>query len=236
MNTASSTATKTTKGFFITGTDTGAGKTLVSTAIMYGMRQQGRQVSGFKPVASGCEPGNDGLRNEDALAIQAQCSQTPPYELVNPYAFEPAIAPHIAAAQAGVHICLETLYKVFVQVSLDSDICIVEGAGGWLVPINHEKTLADLATALQLPVILVVSMKLGCLNHALLSVQSIEAGGLKLAGWVANRVSGDMQAERENISSLCTRIAAPCLGEIPALKNTSVQEVAKHLNLDLLSG
>ena len=205
-------------GLFVTGTDTGVGKSLVAVGLMERLRAAGLSVAGFKPVAAGCDRTGDGLRNEDALALQTAGSLPLPYQTVNPYAFEPPIAPHIAAAEAGVEVTVERLVERYAELRGQADTVVVEGAGGWLVPLNERETLADLAVALELPVVLVVAIRLGCLNHALLTAEAIRARGLPLHGWVANRVEGETPRHRENIEALAARLGAPLLGTVPQLK------------------
>ena len=205
------------KQIFVTGTDTEVGKTRISTGLMGVLQQQGLKVAGMKPIASGCEWKDGQWQNEDALAMIQQSNVALPYSTVNPYAFEPAIAPHIAASQVGVEVSVSVIQKQFEQIKQQADAVIVEGAGGWLVPLNQTQTMADLAQALDLPVVLVVAVKLGCINHALLSVQAIENKGLKLAGWVANHL--DQQSKSADIiTTLKQHIDAPCLGVVPALQ------------------
>lgn len=205
------------KHLFVTGTDTEVGKTRISTGLMSVLRQQGLKVAGMKPIASGCEKIQGQWQNEDALAMIEQSNVKLPYSTVNPYAFEPAIAPHIAAEQVGIEVSVSVIQQHFEQIRQQSDAVIVEGAGGWLVPLNQTQNMADLAQALDLPVVLVVAIKLGCINHALLSVAAIEQKGLKLAGWVANHL--EQQSESgEIIDTLKQHIHAPCLGVVPALQ------------------
>lgn len=205
------------QGFFVTGTDTEVGKTVISVGLINQLQRQGLRVVAMKPVASGCEVTTLGLRNEDALALQAAADIKVAYEQVNPYAFSPAIAPHIAAQQADTEIDLQRLANVYQQLQQQADATVVEGAGGWLVPLNDNQTIADLAVQIKLPVVLVVAIKLGCINHALLSAQSIRSSGLELAGWVANDFLGDSQNEAI-IDAINSRIGAPCLGVVPRLK------------------
>ena len=205
------------QGFFVTGTDTEVGKTVISVGLINQLQQQGLRVVAMKPVASGCEMTAQGLRNEDALALQAAADIKVAYEQVNPYAFAPAIAPHIAAQQADTEIDLQRLADVYQQLQQQADATVVEGAGGWLVPLNDNQTIADLAVQIKLPVVLVVAIKLGCINHALLTAQSIRSSGLELAGWVANDFLGDSQNEAI-IDAINSRIGAPCLGVVPRLK------------------
>lgn len=201
---------------FITGTDTGVGKTYISIQIMAALQARGLRVMGMKPIASGCEITAAGLRNEDAIAMQQQANITVPYKSMNPYAFAPAIAPHLAAAQADTQVKIITLTAAYQQLAAQADAVVVEGAGGWLVPLNDNETIADLAVALALPVVLVVDIKLGCINHALLTVAAINTSSLPLTGWVANQIHPSAEAY-EIIETLSQRIDAPCLVEIPPI-------------------
>lgn len=201
------------RGLFVTGTDTGVGKTLVSQVLLYALRRRHAAVAGFKPVASGCERTPEGLRNDDALALQAASSIPLAYEVVNAYAFAPPIAPHLAAEQAGVDIDIDVILQRIGSV--DADRIIVEGVGGWLVPLNRRQSVADLAQRLNLPVVLVVGLRLGCLNHALLTADAIRSRGLELAGWVANRIDPGFERCEENIATLQGRLDAPLLMRIP---------------------
>lgn len=221
--------------FFITGTDTEVGKTLVSTGLLAKAAQMGKRTVGLKPVAAGCEETADGWRNEDALALQQAMTQELDYEQINPVALREAIAPHLAAAHEGKQLSASRLMGFCRGVMmLPSDFVVVEGAGGWRVPLNPGETLAHLAVELKAPVILVVGMKLGCINHALLTAEAIRRDGLPLAGWVANRVVSDMACYEENVATLRSLISAPLLGEIPHLKETAPEAVASHLSLDSL--
>lgn len=197
------------QGYFIAGTDTEVGKTYFSAALIDRFRQNGARVAGLKPVAAGAEQTPDGLRNEDALVLQAHANVKLTYEQVNPVVFEPPIAPHIAANLVGKAIDVESLGRWFESVSPLADIVIVEGAGGWLVPLNNHESMADLASALNLPVLMVVGIKLGCINHALLTQQSIINSGCHLAGWVANRIDPDCDCVEHVIESLISRMNAP---------------------------
>jgi dethiobiotin synthetase len=222
-------------GYFVTGTDTGVGKTEVSLGLMHALQVQGFTVVAMKPISAGCEQTAQGLRNADALRLQAQASTTLPYEVVNPYAFRQPVAPHIAAAAAGVEMQTGHLHEGFLAIAGQAERVVVEGVGGWLVPINRHQTAADMARTIGLPVILVVGMRLGCLNHALLTDAAIRATGLTCAGWVANLVDPDMLFVDENIDDLRQRIAAPLLGVIPHLaRPLEPAAVARHLNLGLL--
>jgi dethiobiotin synthetase len=201
-----------TPALFVTGTDTGVGKTRVSEALCLGLAARGARVAAMKPVASGCTLTPEGLRNQDAAALLAAMNVRARYAEVNPYAFEPAIAPHIAASEAGVDIDFDVLDRAYARLRLQSDVLIIEGAGGWLAPLDAVRGFADLAVHWQTDVILVVGMRLGCLNHALLTAESIERRGLRLRGWVANCIDPEFERLAENISSLESRISAPRLG------------------------
>ncbi|MFV1993265.1 MAG: dethiobiotin synthase [Acidiferrobacterales bacterium] len=203
------------RGFFITGTDTGVGKTLIATALINLLVEQGNKVAGMKPVSCGCLQVDGQWQHDDAQLMMAASNIKLPYEVINPYAFEPAIAPHLAALQVGETISISLVHEKFRILSDVADKIVIEGAGGWLVPINNKESMADLAVALGLPVILVVGLRLGCLNHALLTTQSILEKGGELAGWVANSIDPLFKHQKDNINTLKTRIPAPCLGVIP---------------------
>ncbi len=196
------------KGLFITGTDTGCGKTEITLALMRRLQDTGYRVLGLKPVASGAEETGDGLRNADALRIQAAGSMAVPYELINPYAFEPPVAPHVAADEAGVCIEARVIRDACAAMAELADVVLVEGVGGWRVPLAPALEVADLPRLLNMPVLLVVGLRLGCLNHALLSAESI-AGRANLGGWVANQVEPDMLRSDENVDTLRRTIDAP---------------------------
>jgi dethiobiotin synthetase len=221
---------------FVTGTDTGVGKTRIATALCLAFVAAGRRVTGMKPVASGCVSTPDGLRNDDALALKAAMNVRADYADVNPYAFEPAIAPHIAAKEAGRCIDFEVLERSYERLCLQSEVTIVEGAGGWLAPLDDVRTFAELAVRWRLDVVLVVGLRLGCLNHALLTVESIHRLGLKLAGWVGNSVEAEFPRRDANVQTLRARIDAPCLGVFPHAPTRSAAEVAMQLrdNLEVL--
>lgn len=218
-------------GYFITGTDTGVGKTVVTLGLMQYLQAQGQTVVAMKPVASGCERTAAGLRNADALQLQQQASVPLDYALVNPYAFEPAIAPHIAAAQAGVRIDSGIILSAYDELAGQADWVLVEGVGGWQVPLSPDETLADLARALALEVVLVVAIRLGCLNQALLTAESIAAGGSVLRGWVANQVPPRAECAAENINTLQSMLSQPLLAVLPALPGIGAKIVAKSLVL-----
>ncbi len=218
------------QAYFITGTDTDAGKTTITAGLLCAAKQQHCSTLAMKPVASGCAMTAAGLRNSDALALIAQSTVQLPYPQVNPYAFAPAIAPHIAADEVGVELRVTDLYQA-AQVILQeqADLTLIEGAGGWRVPISATEYLSDFAIALNLPVILVVGVKLGCINHALLTVEVIRNDGLELAGWVANVIDPDCARLAENIEFLKQHISAPCLTEVPHLQSAGAEDSAVHL-------
>lgn len=213
------------QGYFVTGTDTGVGKTTVSCALLRAFAAQGRKVVGMKPVVAGSENG----RWHDVEQLIAASNISAAREHVNPYAFDPPVSPHIAAKQAGIEIDLTVIQRAYQALSSQADIVIVEGAGGFLVPLNQQQTGDDLARALNLPVILVAGMRLGCLNHALLTAQAIRAAGLTLAGWVANCVDPEMQVLEENITTLERRLDGPLLGVVPFDLEMDNQEIARIL-------
>ena len=217
--------------YFITGTDTGVGKTLISCALLRGFAAQGKLVSGFKPVAAGCDAHD---HNEDALALRAASTLQLGYGQVNPYCFPRAIAPNLAARHVGVRIEMQRILISYEELAGQADEVIVEGAGGFLVPLNEDLTFADLARELDIPVILVVGMRLGCINHALLTMAAIEDHQLECAGWVANVLDDTMPALQENIETLCARIAAPLLGIVPRLDVADANLAVQHLDMSLL--
>lgn len=197
---------------YVTGTDTGIGKTHASCALLRTFCAAGMQATGMKPVASGCEMTAHGLRNMDALQLIAAGNVTTPYADINPYAFGDPIAPHLAAADEGVVIDLQAIVASYTRLRRSADVVVVEGVGGWCAPLGPQLMQADLARALQLPVVLVVGLRLGCLNHALLSARAIEADGCTLVGWIANRIDPNMLRTEDNIDTLTSRIDAPLLG------------------------
>jgi dethiobiotin synthetase len=201
-----------TQSYFIIGTDTNVGKTYVASALIKYFTASGLSVIGMKPVASGCQLNEKfELINEDVVDLMSASNVSVSLDLINPYRFVPAIAPHIAAEQAGVHINLNKIKQSYEQLASLADVVIVEGAGGFYVPLNKLETLADLVVLLNIPVILVVGIRLGCINHALLTVESIESRGLKLSGWIANEIELNFTMFYEVINSLKHRITAPCI-------------------------
>ena len=217
--------------YFITGTDTGVGKTLISCALLHAFAAQHKRVVGMKPVAAGC--GEDD-NNADVNALCAASTVVADIRLVNPYVFTDAIAPHIAARAAGVTIEFEPILVAYRALTGLADIVVVEGVGGFKVPLSERLDSAQLAQQLNLPAILVVGMRLGCLNHALLTADAIKAGGLVLAGWVANVVDNEMAALTENIEALQQRITAPLLGVVPYQAQPDARVAAARLDIKLL--
>jgi len=217
--------------FFITGTDTGVGKTLVSCALLHALAAQDKRVVGFKPVAAGCD---DDDHNDDAKQLRAASNVLASYGQVNPYCFAHPLAPHLAARNSGVRIEFSRILTSYHELASQSDEVIVEGAGGFLVPLNEKLNSADLVRELGLPVILVVGMRLGCLNHALLTMRVIADYELECAGWVANVLDAEMPALQQNVDALRERIAAPLLGVIPYQIRPDAKAAAGYLDLDLL--
>jgi len=225
-----------TKTFFVTGTDTDVGKTVVSAALLLAANKKGLKTLAIKPVAAGCEKTDEGLRNSDALLLQQSMNVDLYYEQINPITLEEAAAPHIVAAKNGKTLSVSRLVG-FCRGTLMTrhDFSLIEGAGGWRVPLNPRETLANLPRELNVPVILVVAIRLGCINHALLTAEAIRRDGLVLAGWVANRVQADSMAfEEENIQTLKRMMPGPCLGVLPYSSPLDIETLSESLVVDLL--
>jgi len=226
--------------WFVAGTDTDAGKTLVTSGLLYVARQQQLSTLGLKPIASGSQATPEGLQNSDALALQHQSLPPVDYATVNPIAFAPAIAPHLAAIEAGQPLKASTITRLLRETLTQTprDVTLIEGAGGWRVPLNEQQDFADLAIALELPVILVVGLKLGCLNHARLTAEAIRADGLVLAGWAGSVVDSAFAADTArfgaNIAHLTAKLTAPCLGIIPHLGTPCAATASPYLSLEPL--
>ena len=202
-----------THAVFIAGTDTGIGKTHAACALLHALRATGLRATGMKPVASGCAETPRGLRNDDALALLAASSApSPAYDEVNPVALREPLSPHLAARHEGVTIALPSLRQAFDTLAGRYDTVVVEGVGGWRVPLSMDLFASDIAKAWSLPVVLVVGLRLGCLSHALLTAEAIVADGCRLAGWIGNRIDPHMDAAEENIDTLRALLPAPCLG------------------------
>jgi dethiobiotin synthetase len=221
-------------GILVTGTDTGVGKTEIAAGLLAAFRARGISAVGMKPIASGCSPGDDGLQSDDAIKLMAASGVEAPYREVNPYALANPIAPHIAAGQAGIEIKLGVIRKAYMALAERAERVVVEGVGGWRVPLGPALALSDLPNALGVPVILVVGLRLGCLSHSLLTAESIRARGVRLAGWVANEIDPDMLARDENVATLAALIDAPTLGVVPRLDLPKPEVVAEYLNLEPL--
>jgi dethiobiotin synthetase len=224
------------RSFFITGTDTGVGKTLVAAALLDAFAHAGERVIGMKPVASGMREGFFDHANEDVEALVAASNVVVPINLVNPYCFEPPIAPHLAARQAGCVISVEHIRACHEALTGLAGCVVVEGAGGLLVPLNETEDWRDVVQALQIPVILVVGMRLGCLSHALLTADALHRRGLSLAGWVANRIEADMPLFDENVETLRARLSAPLLGVMPHAPDADRARAALDINTLRLAG
>lgn len=205
-----------TRALFIAGTDTGIGKTHAACTVIHALRATGQRVCGMKPIASGCLETPDGLRNDDALALLAAASTpAPAYGQINPLALREPLSPHLAAAHEGVTIALPPLHAAFQMLCARYDVVVVEGVGGWRVPLAPGLLASELPKAWALPVVLVVGLRLGCLNHALLSAEAILADGCQFAGWIGNCIDPQMDAIEENIGTLRALLPAPCLGILP---------------------
>ena len=219
---------------FITGTDTEVGKTFYSKLLLRSLSAHGLRTAAMKPLASGAEMQNGKLWNNDALVLQRAATTSFPYELCNPYCFEAAIAPHLAAKQAGVRVDSNVILHAYEQLKRQADITLVEGVGGWMVPMDDDQTVADLVQLMRLPVILVVAMRLGCINHALLTAENIKMRGLPLLGWVANVIEPEMSHLDENIESIAQRIHAPLLDVIEFINNPDTDKPNRQLNIKWL--
>jgi dethiobiotin synthetase len=223
--------------FFVAGTDTDCGKTFVSCVLLHVAARTGRSTVGMKPVAAGAVQTEQGLRNDDALRLQRAASVPLAYEQVNPVCLPAAVSPHLAAAQAGKRLQVQRISGFCQGVLMKrADLTLIEGAGGWRVPLSEHEFMSDLARALDLPVILVVGMRLGCLNHALLTAEAIVRDGLTIAGWIATQRDPGMELIAENLQTLREALPFPCLGYIPFLADPDdLDQAAAHVNLEPLS-
>ncbi|MBD9470487.1 dethiobiotin synthase [Pseudoxanthomonas sp. PXM01] len=216
---------------FITGTDTGVGKTVASAALLHAFRARGMRAVGMKPVASGCTATPRGWRNDDALALQAASDPVPPYDDLNPYALPAPLAPEIAARDAGVDVQLGVLVSAFERLHPLADLVLVEGVGGWAAPLTATLDQRHLVQELRLPVVLVVGMRLGCINHARLSARAIQDDGAQLVGWIANEVDPDMERRDENFALLSARLPVPCWGRLPYAPEADARAMATHFTV-----
>ena len=220
--------------YFVTGTDTNVGKTLVSAALIHSLARNGLKVAGMKPVAAGAKLRDGKLWNEDVALLSGEANVTLPTHLIAPYLFKEAAAPHVAAALEDQQINPDTIFTAFEQIRAQTEAVIVEGAGGFCVPLTPQIDLADIAARLQLDVILVVGLRLGCLNHAFLTAEAIAARGLRLAGWVVNQIDPAMPHQAANIEALRERLPAPCLGSLPWMSVPSAALAADKLDFSPL--
>ncbi|WP_147653078.1 dethiobiotin synthase [Vulcaniibacterium gelatinicum] len=218
-------------GLYVTGTDTGVGKTVASAALLHALRAQGRRAIGMKPVASGCEPTAHGWRNADALALQAASDPRPDYADCNPYALRLPLAPELAARADGVEVELAPILAAHARLAAQAEVVVVEGVGGWAAPLSGTLDQADLVRALQLPVVLVIGLRLGCLNHAYLSARAIAADGCRLVGWIASRIDPAMDAADDNLALLRSRLPAPCWGVLPHAPGADAATLARELRV-----
>ncbi len=220
-----------TRSFYVTGTDTGIGKTVASTAQLHALRAKGLRAVGMKPVASGCVWTEAGWRNDDALALLDASDPRPDYADLNPYALPQPLAPELAARDAEVRIELDLIVRAFRRLQASADAVVVEGVGGWAAPLSATLDQADVVHALRLPVVMVVGMRLGCLNHARLTARAISEDGCELIGWIANHVDPQMQRQDDNFELLRARLKAPCWGRLPFLVRPDAATMARSLEL-----
>ena len=215
---------------FVTGTDTGVGKTLVALSLLYALKDRGIHAAGMKPVAAGTVSDTGPRRNSDALALIEASQVKLSYPLVNPFCFAEPVAPHIAADEENYPIDAAVIKRAYTEISAQTNIVVIEGAGGWLVPISTSQTMADLVLEMNWPVVLVIGLRLGCLNHALLTVESIRQKGATLAGWIGSHVNANFYKADQNIATLRSRIDAPCLGIFPYYENVVAEKMSIHLD------
>ena len=218
-------------GLFITGTDTGVGKSVATASLLCALRTRGLRAIGMKPLASGCESTPSGWRNEDALLLQSASDPVPDYDDVNPYALPLPLAPELAAADAGIEVLLAPILAAHARLTAQADTVVVEGVGGWAAPLSATLDQCDLVRALDLPVVLVVGLRLGCLNHARLTARAIAADGARLVGWIANEIDPSMQCIDQNFTLLQQRLPVPCWGRLPYSPDPDPQRLAHLLDL-----
>ena len=216
---------------YVTGTDTGIGKTFASCALLHALRGQGMRAVGMKPVASGCTWLDGGWKNDDALALQQASAVEVAYADINPFALEHPLAPELASRDAGTEVTLPPILDAHARLAAQADAVVVEGVGGWAAPLSSSLMQVDLVRALELPVVLVVGLRLGCLNHALLSARAIEADGATLAGWIGSHVDPAMARVEDNLKMLQARLLAPCWGVLPHMPNAEPAAMAGHLRV-----
>lgn len=223
------------RGVFIAGTDTGVGKTLVACALLRGLADLGLQVAGMKPVAAGARLRRGVRYNEDVEQLRAAASVDVPRQVMNPYCFTPPIAPHLAAREAGQTIRMSVIARHYAQIAARCDVVVVEGVGGLLVPLGTRLDAAEIPRRLDLPLLLVVGLRLGCLNHTLLTVEAAQARGLRIAGWIANSIDPSMARRGQNLDNLRQRIPAPLLGIVKYAANPRADLAAKALDIKLIN-
>lgn len=223
------------RGVFVAGTDTGVGKTLIACALLRGLAACGLQVAGMKPVAAGATRRRGVWYHDDVERLRAAANVDAPRERVNPYCFAPPIAPHVAADEAGVSIRMAVIARNYARLAAAADVVVVEGVGGLLVPLGMRLSAADIPARLDLPVVLVVGLRLGCLNHALLTVDAVRARGLRFAGWIANAMDPAMVRRRQNLEALCSLIPAPLLGQVKYAVKPDAGRVARGLDINRLN-
>ena len=219
-----------TQGYFVTGTDTGIGKTWSTVALMQYFKNQGKTVIGMKPVASGCDESEGVLKNEDALLLQKYASVAVSYQDINPYAFALPVSPHIAAEKSGVEIELDIIMAKYQQLEGQADVVLVEGVGGWMVPLSPRQSVADLAQRMGLPIIIVVGMRLGCINQAKLTFAAINQSGVKCLGWIASCVERDMLMLDENIQTLRQATELPLLAVFPYMDTLNPEYLSQYIS------
>ncbi len=225
----------TARGVFIAGTDTGVGKTVVSCALLYGLAKSGLRAVGMKPVAAGAVRRRGIWHHDDVVQLRAAGNVDASKAWINPYCFAPPVAPHIAAREAGATLRMALIAKSYAQLARRADVVVVEGVGGLLVPLGRTLNAADIPLRLDLPVVLVVGMRLGCLNHALLTVEALQARGLRLAGWIANRIDPDMARVTQNLQALRLRIKAPLIGDVAYAEKPRPEHIARALDISRLN-
>jgi dethiobiotin synthetase len=221
-------------GVYVTGTDTGIGKTLASCTLLHALRGQGLRAIGMKPVASGCDWSGDGWRNADALALQEAGEPGIDYADINPFALERPLAPELAARDAGTEVSLPPILAAHARLAKRAEAVVVEGVGGWAAPLSASLMQADVVRALRLPVLLVVGLRLGCLSHALLSARAIAGDGLQLAGWIGSHVDPGMERVEDNLAMLRARLPAACWGVLPHAPAAAPASLARHLRIPAL--
>lgn len=219
------------KAFFVTGTDTGAGKTFTSVVLLYALRQRGLRAIGMKPIASGSDETPEGLRNEDALALQAASEPRPDYALVNPIALRTPTAPEIAARLDGVTLSMAPMTSAFSQLHAMADVVLVEGVGGFLAPLDERIDQCEIPQTLGLPIVVVVGLKLGCINHARLTVEAVRGRGFEVLGWIGSLVEPDMLFPDDYFEAVKAALPVPCLGRLPHAPGVDPATLTRFLAL-----